>query len=289
MFTITQEQQQYKTYILSDTTSGFQAEVVPERGGIITRWRVKGEEVLYLDTERFTNPELSVRGGVPILFPICGNLPDNTYTYNGQQYTLKQHGFGRNLPWQVTTQTTEGKASLTVTLKSDEVTKSVYPFDFLLTFTYSLQGNSLVIDQVYQNLSAVPMPFSAGFHPYFQCGDKSGLEFDIPSSQYFDQKTKEIQTFNGNFDFQQDEIDFAFSNLRSQSASVTDHSRKFKLTLDYEDVYAVLVFWTVKGKNFYCLEPWTAGRNSLNTGENLTVLEPGASKTTSVKLTADFF
>ncbi|NET72419.1 MAG: aldose epimerase, partial [Sphaerospermopsis sp. SIO1G2] len=205
MFTITQEQQQYKTYILSDTTSGFQAEVVPERGGIITRWRVKGEEVLYLDTERFTNPELSVRGGVPILFPICGNLPDNTYTYNGQQYTLKQHGFGRNLPWQVTTQTTEGKASLTVTLKSDEVTKSVYPFDFLLTFTYSLQGNSLVIDQVYQNLSAVPMPFSAGFHPYFQCGDKSGLEFDIPSSQYFDQKTKEIQTFNGNFDFQQDE------------------------------------------------------------------------------------
>jgi galactose mutarotase-like enzyme len=250
---------------------------------------LKGQEILYLDTERFANPELSIRGGVPILFPICGNLPDNTYTYNGKQYTLKQHGFGRDLPWEVTNQVTEGKVSLSVVLKSNEVTRAVYPFDFQLTFTYTLQGNSLVIDQVYQNLSNVPMPFSAGFHPYFQCGDKSQLEFNIPSGQYLDQKTKEMHPFNGHFDFARDEIDFAFGHLRSQSAAVTDHSRKLKLTLDYDDIYAMLVFWTLKGKDFYCLEPWTAGRNSLNTGENLTVLAPGASKTTSVKLTADFF
>jgi galactose mutarotase-like enzyme len=289
MFTITEQQQQYKTYILADTTAGSHLEVVPERGGIITRWRLQGQEILYLDTERFTNPELSIRGGVPILFPICGNMPDNTYTYNGKQYTLKQHGFGRDLPWEVTNQVTEGKVSLSVVLKSNEVTRAVYPFDFQVTFTYTLQGHSLIIDQVYQNLSGVQMPFSAGFHPYFQCGDKSRLEFEIPSGQYLDQKTKEMHPFNGTFDFARDEIDFAFGHLRSQSATVTDHSRKLKLTLDYDDIYAMLVFWTLKGKDFYCLEPWTAGRNSLNTGENLSVLEPGASKTTSVKLTADFF
>jgi galactose mutarotase-like enzyme len=289
MFTITEQQQQYKTYILADTTAGSHLEVVPERGGIITRWRLQGQEILYLDTERFANPELSIRGGVPILFPICGNLPDNTYTYNGKQYTLKQHGFGRDLPWEVTNQVTEGKVSLSVVLKSNELTRAVYPFDFQLTFTYTLQGHSLIIEQVYQNLSSVQMPFSAGFHPYFQCGDKSQLEFNIPSGQYLDQKTKEMHPFNGNFDFARDEIDFAFGHLRSQSAAVTDHSRKLKLTLDYDDIYAMLVFWTLKGKDFYCLEPWTAGRNSLNTGENLTVLEPGASKTSSVKLTADFF
>ncbi|MFM2063644.1 MAG: hypothetical protein RLZZ507_3315 [Cyanobacteriota bacterium] len=289
VFTIALQQEQYKTYVLSDETANSQVEVVPERGGIITRWRIQGEEILYLDVERFTNPELSIRGGVPILFPICGNLPDNTYTYNGKQYTLKQHGFGRDLPWEVTEQLTEGKVSLSVVLKSNEVTRAVYPFDFQVTFSYTLQGNSLVIDQIYQNLSAVPMPFSAGFHPYFQCGEKSQLAFDIPSGQYLDQKTKEMHPFNGNFDFEQDEIDFAFGHLRSKTAAVTDHSRKLKLTLDYDDIYAMLVFWTLKGKDFYCLEPWTAGRNSLNTGENLTVLAPGASKTTSVKLTADFF
>jgi galactose mutarotase-like enzyme len=289
VFTITEQQQQYRTYILADTTAGSQLEVVPERGGIITRWRIQGQEILYLDGERFANPELSIRGGVPILFPICGNLPDNTYTYSGKQYTLKQHGFGRDLPWEVTNQVTEGKVSLSVVLKSNEVTRAVYPFDFQLTFTYTLQNNYLVIDQIYQNLSNVPMPFSSGFHPYFLCGDKSELEFNIPSGQYLDQKTKEIHPFNGNFDFEQDEIDFAFSHLRSQSAAVIDHSRNLKLTLDYDDIYAMLVFWTLKGKDFYCLEPWTAGRNSLNSGENLTVLAPGARKTSSVKLTADFF
>jgi galactose mutarotase-like enzyme len=92
-FTITQNQNQYLTYCLKDERS-FDAylEVVPARGGIITRWQICGEDILYLDRERFKDPNLSVRGGVPILFPICGNLPDNTYQHQGRNYTLKQHG-----------------------------------------------------------------------------------------------------------------------------------------------------------------------------------------------------
>jgi galactose mutarotase-like enzyme len=289
VFTISQQQQQYKTYILTDEAANSQIEVVPERGGIITRWRIQGQEIFYLDTERFTHPDLSVRGGNPILFPICGNLPDNTYTHNGQQFTLKQHGFARDLPWQATEQITQGKAGLTVVLKSSEKTKAVYPFDFQLAFTYELQGNTLLVHQEYQNLSSEPMPFSAGFHPYFLCSDKTQLEFEIPSGQYQDNKTKEIHPFGGEFNFNLDEIDFAFGHLRSQSASVTDHSRKLKLSLDYDQLTTWLVFWTVKGKDFYCLEPWTATRNALNTGENLIILEPGESKTTSVRFTINFF
>jgi galactose mutarotase-like enzyme len=290
VFTIAIEQQQYKTYILADESAGSQIEVVPERGGIITRWRIQGQEIFYLDTERFTHPDLSVRGGNPILFPICGNLPDNSYTYNGQQYTLKQHGFARDLPWEVTEQQTQDQASLTLVLNSNEQTKAVYPFDFQLIFTYKLQGNTLEIQQQYKNLSSTPLPFSAGFHPYFLTGDgKTQLEFKIPSQQYLDQKSKEIYSFNGNFDFNRDEIDIAFGDLTSQSATVIDHSRKLELTLDYDQIYSKLVFWTLKDKDFYCLEPWTAPRNSLNTGENLTVLAPKASCTTFVRLTANFF
>ncbi|AUS99594.1 aldose epimerase [Nostoc sp. CENA543] len=289
MFSIATQQQQYKTYILADETAGAYLEVVPERGGIITRWQVKGEEILYLDTERFANPELSVRGGNPILFPICGNLPDNTYTLNGQQYTLKQHGFARDLPWVVTEQATKDNAALTIVLNSNAQTKAVYPFDFQLVFTYVVQGNTLEIQQQYHNLSSTDLPFSAGFHPYFLTGDKNQLEFAIPSQEYQDQKSKEVHPFDGNFDFNRDEIDFAFKQISSQSASVTDHSRKLKLSIDYDDIFSMLVFWTIKGKEFYCLEPWSAPRNALNTGEKLTLLAPGASHTASIKLTANFF
>ncbi len=271
-------------------TNQSRLEVVPERGGIITSWQVQNQEILYLDEERFANPQLSVRGGVPILFPICGNLPDNTYTLNDKQYTLKQHGFARDLPWKSTQdQVTPEKASLTLVLSSNEQTRAVYPFDFQLAFTYQIQGNTLEIKQQFTNLSTEPMPFSTGFHPYFLTVDKTQLKFEIPSQEYQDQITKEIHSFNGGFDFNRDEIDAAFKQLSGKSATVTDNARKLKLTLEYDDTYSTLVFWTVKGKNYYCLEPWSGPRNAINTGEHLTVLEPQASHTATVRLTANFF
>lgn len=270
-------------------TEQSQLEIVPERGGIITSWCVQGQEILYLDKERFANPELSVRGGIPILFPICGNLPDNTYTHNGQQYTLKQHGFARNLPWEVIQQqASPQQAWVTLSLKSNEQTRSVYPFEFQLHFTYHIRGNTLEIRQEYVNLSSTPMPFSAGFHPYFSVQDKSQIEFTIPSNQYQDQKSKEINPFDGNFDFHREEIDFAFGNLSSNSTSVTDKGRKLQLTMEWDDIFSTLVFWTLKDKGFYCVEPWTAPRNALNTQEHLTILPPGATQKATIRLKIKF-
>lgn len=289
MFAISTKLQQYETYILADQNSQAQLEVVPERGGIITNWRIQNHDILYFDSERFTDPSLSVRGGIPILFPICGNLPDNTYTYNGEHYTLKQHGFARDLPWLVTEQTTNNLASLTLVLKSNDQTRVVYPFDFQLTFTYVLKGNTLEIQQRYTNHSKEAMPFSTGFHPYFFTSDKTKLDYEIPASQYQDQITKKVHPFSGSFDLSSDEIDVAFWQLSDNAASVTDTAGQLKLTLTYSDIYSTLVFWTVKGKDYYCLEPWSAPRNALNTGEHLIELPPGASCEASFQMSATFF
>ena len=142
VFAITLKQKQYKTYILSDETANSALEVVPERGGIATSWLVEGKEIFYLDAERFANPDLTVRGGIPILFPICSNLPDNTYTHKGVQRKLKQHGFARDLPWRIAEPVTEGCAALTLILDSSDQTLAVYPFDFQLAFPYQIKGNS---------------------------------------------------------------------------------------------------------------------------------------------------
>ncbi len=289
MYKVSSAQKQYNTYTLSDDSTGSQIEVVPERGGIVTSWRINGQEVFYLDAERFTHPDLSVRGGNPILFPLCGNLPNDTYNVDGTDYKIKQHGFARELPWTATAQSESGGASVTVELSSNAETKLVYPFDFHLAFTYVLRGNTLEVRQEYKNLSSTPMPFSSGFHPYFLCGDKSTIAVDIPSGSYQDNRTKENFAFDGKFDFEQDEIDSVFGKLSSRSTSVTDNDRKLKIAIDYDDFCTYLVFWTVKGKDFYCLEPWSATRNSLNTKEYLTVLEPNASCTAVMQITANFF
>lgn len=287
MFAIAVEQGQYKTYTLSNQATNTSLEVIPERGGIVTRWRVQGQDIFYLDEARLTDPTLTVRGGIPILFPICGNLPDNTYTHNGQSYTLKQHGFARELPWEVVDRATDDRASLTLSLTSNDQTRAVYPFDFQLLFTYTLDGNKLSVHQRYMNHSDEPMPFSAGFHPYFQVMDKTQLEVDIPADRLLDQPTKTEHPFNGTFDFDQDEIDVAFTALSRQSSSVTDRAQGVRLTLTQSDDFSVLVFWTVKGKPFYCLEPWTAGRNAMNTGDRLMHLAPGESLETVFTLAVD--
>ena len=283
-FTITQKQNQYLTYCLKDEEADAYLEVVPARGGIITRWQICGEDILYLDRERFKEPNLSVRGGVPILFPICGNLPDNTYQHQGRNYSLKQHGFARDLPWQVSKQSTETAASLTLELNSNPATRQVYPFDFQLIFTYQLQGNSLKIHQKVINLSPEKMPFSIGFHPYFQVTDKTRLSFDIPSSQYLDQRSKTLHSYAGHFDFNLEEIDAAFPQITRHQSSFSDSYHQRQIILGYDDLYTTIVFWTLKDKNYICLEPWSAPRNALNTGEHLTYLEPQSSREAIVEM-----
>lgn len=275
-FSVTFKKEQYLTYILSDSEAISQITVVPERGGIILLWQIQGQDVLYLDKERFSNPEMSIRGGVPILFPICGNIDDNTYIYRDRTYTLKQHGFARDLPWEVTQQRTDNCASLTITLKSNKQTLLVYPFEFQLDFTYELKANSLIIRQKYSNKSEKKMPFSFGLHPYYYVPDKSKVIFDIYSSEYQDQATKKIVSYDGTFNFDQDEIDVGFQSLTRSLATMTDDHRKLKLFLSWSDIYSTFVFWTLKGKDYVCLEPWTAPRNALNTGNKLTELDPGA-------------
>jgi len=283
MFSVTPVERQYPTYILADTAANSQIEVVPSRGGIVTSWKIGGQEIFYLDAERFTHPDLSVRGGIPILFPICGNMPDNSYNYNGNTYQLKQHGFARDLPWQVASQSTENGASLSVVLTNTPETLVSYPFEFEVTFTYTLNGNSLAIAQEFKNLSSQPMPFSAGLHPYFAALDKSKLEVEIPGTEYFD-KEQNSYSFDGNFDFDQPEIDVAFEQLSEHNAKVTDRDRNLVMTLTYDQYHPVLIFWAVKGKDFYCLEPWTAPRNAINSGKNLITLAPGQSINTLVTL-----
>ncbi len=266
-------------YWLKDETAGSAIAILPDRGGILTEWTHQGKELFFMDWDRYQDPKMSIRGGNPILFPICGNLPDNQYSENGVTYTLSQHGFARNMAWSVMDQSTDGSASIKLSLGHTEETLAVYPFEFDVKYTYTLKGNVLTIDSAFTNLSDRPMPFSAGFHPYFPAADKSKLEFSIPATTAMvDQKTKAIQAFSNEFDFSQEEIDWCFDKLTGQSAIVTDRHANTKLKLKYDAEYSTLVFWTLKGKDFYCLEPWSAARNAMNTGANLLHLAPGTTK-----------
>ncbi len=281
--TLTLVDEQYPTYILSEALTGNYLKLVPSRGGIVTNWVVAGKEQFYMDQERFADPKLSIRGGNPILFPICGNLPDNTYIYDGKTYNLKQHGFARDAAWQVIG---NSESSVTIELTASDRTLNSYPFDFRVQITYTLVQNRLEILQNITNLSQEIMPFAIGFHPYFLVRNKSSVSLDIPAKTMWNNVRQVEEEYSGSLDFDQPEIDNALM-LDDHTNSVVMQSDQGRLTVSFDPQYKVFVIWAIKGKDYICLEPWTAGRNAMNTGINLLHLPPQATQSLKVVYTAE--
>src|SRR5689334_3644577 len=71
---ITMRRMSYQTFLLAEGRN--KAEIVPERGAIVTRLTVDGRDVLFMDYDTLADPTKSIRGGVPVLFPFAGALPE---------------------------------------------------------------------------------------------------------------------------------------------------------------------------------------------------------------------
>ncbi len=227
--------------------------------------------------DTFRDPEKNVRGGIPVLFPICGPQADHP-----NLPTMKQHGFARNLPWQVR----EQSPSRAVLLLSDSAeTRSLYPHEFQYTLTYVVQERGLRIEQHIANSGSTTMPLQYGFHPYFLAEDKAALQFELPVRNYADNKSEDAGEFRG-FDFQREEIDWAFPHPSARSASFHDPSRELSITIRYSEGYKELVFWTLKDKPFVCVEPWSSGRFAYPAGHGIDTLAPGQSVNAWVEIFA---
>lgn len=268
---------------LRDTEGGSIAVLAPDRGGMLTRFRVGETEVLHLDEVSFANPPASVRGGAPVLFPTPGKLTNDEWRHEGRAGKLRRHGFARDLPWTLVRTDTEGAASATLRLSASDATISEYPWHFHLDYTYSLKGPAITIEQRIQNASAHPMPFAAGLHPYFQVTDagKANVRIETPATRAFDNVTKQEIEFAG-FDLTAKEVDIHLKDHGSPTATMSWEGKTVKIDCSPEMSHWVV--WTLAGWDFVCLEPWTAPGDALNTGERLLWLKPGEVRSLSTKI-----
>ena len=266
------------TLELADEASGSLAVLAPSRGGILARLRVAGREVLYLDRQTFEDPTANVRGGCPVLFPSPGKLTGDAFTRGDIHGAMKQHGFARALPWEIVGVSAQGAASATLRLTSNEATRAQYPWDFTAEYTYSLRDRALGIEMLFTNQSATPMPFGAGFHPYFAVAeaDKPRARIPTPATRAFDNTGKREIDFTG-FDFTLPEVDLHLIDHNSSQASLRVDGG-LSVTLRGSPELSRWVIWSLQGRDFICLEPWTCPGNALNTGEGLLILAPGETR-----------
>ncbi len=264
---------------LSDTDAGSTAVLAPARGGMITELALAGRALLYLDRATFDDPAANVRGGVPVLLPSPGKLAGDAWAWGGARGAMKQHGFARNLPWAVaaTGSGTEEGAWATLVLEANDATRAQFPWEIRAAYTYRLRGRALAIEMRVENRGAGAMPFGAGFHPYFAVrdADKAGARIATAATRAFDNVVKREVAFSG-FDLTAPEVDMHLLDHGSTEGSlvVGDAAIAVRGSADFTH----WVVWTLRGRDFVCLEPWTCPGNALNTGERLMVLAPGEAR-----------
>jgi len=212
----------------------------------------------------------------PILFPIVGSLRNNSFSYEGQTYSLPQHGFARDMNFTLINQTeTETWFSLDATVE----TKKVYPFDFRLEVGYRLEGRTITALWKVINKAQSKMYFSIGGHPAFHfplkheegLGD-SFVNFHTDKPLHYLHvddisfvKRKPLKQLNvlptdrGILPIDPHIFDYdalIIEEHQCHQISLLDTAKKPYLSVSFDT--PLFGLWSPPGKNapFICIEPW---------------------------------
>ena len=234
------------------------AEVVPERGTLVSSLKVGGKAVLSLDRSTLEDLSKNVRGGIPVLFPYAGKLNDGKFLPAGTE--MKQHGFGRNKKWTVTSL---GVSHVRTQLLPDAETRAVYPYEFSADQTVLILPSGLQIELLIHNLDSKPLPVSPGWHPYFNCA--AAQKASVNGS---------VDAFNLAPHTDAAEFDFGAVAPADGRAHFTI-PQLGTLKLSFSPEMRHMQFWSQPGKDFICIEPFTGPNNTVNTDKRIDI-PPGA-------------
>lgn len=104
----------------------------------------------------------------PVLFPIVGRVWNDEYRHAGQTYHLSQHGFARDMDFELVAADERG---LLFRLESNEETLKKYPFHFVLEIGYRLDGRKIIVEWKVKNRDHSTLHFQIGAHPAFNYPD----------------------------------------------------------------------------------------------------------------------
>jgi len=277
----------YDIYEAAEHSTNSWFRLCPERGGIVTSFGSNGKELLYLDEETLYDPNANIRGGIPVLFPISGQLAGSAYEWQGTSYTMKNHGLARTASWTVAETDTSDGAAITLSLSSDESMLSSFPFPFELRFTYRLKEGRLTIEQQYWNRSeADAMPMYPGFHPYF-LADRVDVAYATDASTYYDYNDGSIKPYRGEILPMSDKVESVVFLDAVRGDIAFSPNPEYTVRLTYDELFRYVVLWGVKGKPFLCVEPWMARTDELNRKEELVYVQPGEAVRTFMTIDVD--
>lgn len=272
------------------------AEIVPELGAIVSSlkllWNKELREVLFQHPFFWDRQEERTRGGLPFLFPVCGRMERGgvvgAYLHKGRIHRIKIHGFSTRLPWTVDY---EGTDALAVTLRDTDGTRESYPFKFRVTLRYTLGGGCLRVEQEYENAGSEPLPYYAGFHPYFLTppageGKESVMvEMKALSQWRYNANLADIVGCEAPPDFPSSVSSPAILERLIEVGDPCEATLRFRdgMALRLEAagdgcrrMFPFLQLYTLSDRPFFCVEPWMGFPNAMNSMGGVRWVQPGS-------------
>ena len=285
-----------RVFSLASTNGSVRADIVPELGGTVSSLILRGpdsqpRECLHR-CNWFWDPRTEqTRGGIPLLFPICGRLLKNNvpgvYHIGNNPFVLPIHGFAMRLPWEVVESSKPD--ALRLRLIDSAVTRAMYPFQFKLEIFSTLTDAACSCHLTVTNTGSEPMPYYAGFHPFFATppvgAGKEQTTFAVhPRSLHLCNETKtDVVGSAPPPAFPMSVANDGMNGLLLEMGE--DHESRicfpdgFEIRQTASPIFRYRQFYTLPGESFFCDEPWMAPPGSMNRPGAARVLQPGQSET----------
>lgn len=221
----------------------------------------------------------------PVLFPIVGGLWNGHYIYNNHTFAMSQHGFARDCEFTLIYHT---ENEVLYQLSSNDDTKKIYPFDFILEIGYKLTNNIIEVIWRVKNTGTEELLFQIGAHPafnypafrkgldvkaYFELEPSKDLVYNLISDKgCVDNNTKQaLKLTDGLLPIKQNTFDhdaLIFENSQIQKVRLLDSDKQPYLSLEFDA--PALGLWEPPHKDapFVCIEPWYGRCDRVNFTED---------------------
>lgn len=210
----------------------------------------------------------------PNLFPIVGELKEGKYKYHGNTYFMGRHGFMRDAPFEASMEGEE----LVFSIKNDENSLGIYPFEFEYQVRYRLVGKTLLQYYHVHNPSVeTAMPFSLGGHPAFTAGPVGSWklvfsENESAKAQMLSDKGLRIDRYkdgivNGRISLEKDTFKddaLIFKGLKSTYCELRSDDNPRMVRFHFAQ-FPYLGIWAKHNAPYVCIEPWYGVADHENT------------------------